>query len=162
MNNYIQKDRYTETIYRDEKKLLSTSETGSYQLDAKIYPKCIQNGYTELELELGKDRLNNTNLSIKKETQNSSFKKSKNYALSEEFYNSLKEHPLFGRYSLTKEIIAWKIQAIEDWSSSKGKIIKDWGATCRNWLSRDIEEGKIKSKEARKEDMMSRFGFKIS
>ncbi len=33
MNNYIQKDRYTETIYKEEKKLLGEDENHSYSLE---------------------------------------------------------------------------------------------------------------------------------
>ena len=33
LNNYIQKDRYKETIYKDEKQLLSTDSNNVYNLD---------------------------------------------------------------------------------------------------------------------------------
>lgn len=33
LNNYIQKDRYKETIYKDEKELLSTDSNNVYNLD---------------------------------------------------------------------------------------------------------------------------------
>ena len=48
-NNYIQKDRYKETIYRDEKKMLSCNKENPnvYELDTE----CIQN------VRIGKDRL---------------------------------------------------------------------------------------------------------
>lgn len=39
INNYIQKDRYKETIYKEEKSLLSTDESNVYNLDTD----CIQN-----------------------------------------------------------------------------------------------------------------------
>lgn len=57
IHNYIQKDRYKETIYYDEKKQLKCNENGSYEL---MDTECIQNGYTgkdRLELELGKVRI---------------------------------------------------------------------------------------------------------
>ena len=39
LNNYIQKDRYKETIHKEEKSLLSTDESNVYNLDTD----CIQN-----------------------------------------------------------------------------------------------------------------------
>lgn len=55
MNNYIQKDRYTETIYKDEKKLLTEDENSSYGLKN---PDVIQNVYNlDTQVSIGKDRL---------------------------------------------------------------------------------------------------------
>jgi hypothetical protein len=48
INNYIQKDRYNETKYLEEKAKLITKENGSYT-------ECIQNGYTG-KVRLGKLR----------------------------------------------------------------------------------------------------------
>lgn len=51
IHNYIQKDRYKETIYLDEKTQLEQEKNG-------MYTRCIQDGYTgKVRLELGKDRL---------------------------------------------------------------------------------------------------------
>lgn len=51
IHNYIQKDRYKETIYLDEKRQLNQEENG-------MYTKCIQDGYTgKVRLELGKDSI---------------------------------------------------------------------------------------------------------
>lgn len=51
IHNYIQKDRYKETIYLDEKDELYQEKNG-------MYTKCIQDGYTGKDrLELGKDSL---------------------------------------------------------------------------------------------------------
>lgn len=44
-NNYIQKDRYKQTIYQKELSSLSV-EDGVYQVASKMYPSCIQNGST--------------------------------------------------------------------------------------------------------------------
>ena len=43
LNNYIQKDRYKETIHKEEKSLLSTDESNVYKLDTD----CIQNVYSD-------------------------------------------------------------------------------------------------------------------
>lgn len=60
IHNYIQKDRYKETIYLDEKKQLNQEKNGTYT-------KCIQDGYT------GKARLEQGEVSlgeVEDETEN--------------------------------------------------------------------------------------------
>lgn len=52
IHNYIQKDRYTETTYQDEKKLLTTKENRAYTL---ADTECIQNGYSlDAQVSIGK------------------------------------------------------------------------------------------------------------
>lgn len=51
IHNYIQKDRYKETKYIDEKSQIATDEKGAYT-------QCIQNGYkVDTQVRLGKDSL---------------------------------------------------------------------------------------------------------
>ncbi len=51
IHNYIQKDRYHETKYKEEKSLLNIDENNAYT-------KCIQDGYRmDTQVRLGKDRL---------------------------------------------------------------------------------------------------------
>lgn len=51
IHNYIQKDRYKETKYIDEKSQIETDEKGAYT-------QCIQNGYkVDTQVRLGQDRL---------------------------------------------------------------------------------------------------------
>lgn len=62
IHNYIQKDRYKETVYKEEKAFLITKDNNAYSLDTE----CIQNGYSletqdrlgksKDRIELGKDR----------------------------------------------------------------------------------------------------------
>lgn len=55
INNYIQKDRYKETVYNEEKELLSVKENGSYTL-------CIQDGYNlDTQLSIGKKSIDKSN-----------------------------------------------------------------------------------------------------
>lgn len=54
IHNYIQKDRFKETVYKEERKLLSVKDNGAYTLDTS----CIQDGYTlETQVRLGKDSI---------------------------------------------------------------------------------------------------------
>ena len=51
IHNYIQKDRYKETIYLDEKRQLNQEENG-------MYTECIQNVYNmDTQVRLGKDSI---------------------------------------------------------------------------------------------------------
>jgi len=59
IHNYIQKDRYKETTYKEKKELLSFDENNAYTTS---YPSCIQDvsildTQDRLEIELGKDRI---------------------------------------------------------------------------------------------------------
>lgn len=57
IHNYIQKDRYKETLYNEEKRLLSQEENGAYRL---MDTSCIQNGDTGKDsIELVKDSIDN-------------------------------------------------------------------------------------------------------
>lgn len=67
MNNYIQKDRYRETVYQNEKSCLFLKKNNAYTLDeSKGEPLCIQNVYkTDTQFSLGKvNKLNYTKLNI--------------------------------------------------------------------------------------------------
>lgn len=62
IHNYIKKDRYKETIYRDEKGMLTTTQNNIYEIDIsdgyQVDTECIQNGYqVDTQDRLGKDRL---------------------------------------------------------------------------------------------------------
>lgn len=55
IHNYIQKDRYKETVYKEEKAVLQVKNNGAYTLDTP----CIQDVYntdTQDRLEIGKER----------------------------------------------------------------------------------------------------------
>ena len=55
IHNYIQKDRYKETVYQEEKAMLQVKENNAYTLTDTA---CIQNGYIlDTQVRLGKDRL---------------------------------------------------------------------------------------------------------
>ena len=77
VHNYIQKDRYHSTIYKEEKALLSEKQTNEYALKRTVDTSRVQNGYKmdtksvqdasslDTEVRLGKDRLGKGRLEIK-------------------------------------------------------------------------------------------------
>lgn len=67
IHNYIQKDRYKETLYSEEKRLLSQEENGAYKL---MDTSCIQNGNTGKDsIELVKNSIDNNIYSPAKAVQ---------------------------------------------------------------------------------------------
>lgn len=58
VNNYIQKDRYNETQYTDEKRLLDVKDNGKYILKKAMDTECIQNVHKEdTQVRLGKESI---------------------------------------------------------------------------------------------------------
>lgn len=56
IHNYIPKDRFHKTVYKEEKALLTVKENGAYKLNTD----CIQDVYkSETEVRLGKDSIGN-------------------------------------------------------------------------------------------------------
>ena len=51
LNNYIQKDRYKETIYKDEKQLLSTDSNNVYNLDTNCIHSIDKNRLDKISIE---------------------------------------------------------------------------------------------------------------
>jgi len=59
IHNYIQSDRYTETVYQEEKAALTLKENKAYSF---LDTECIQDGYSlEPQDSIGKDRLGKDN-----------------------------------------------------------------------------------------------------
>ena len=59
-NNYIQKDRYKETMYKSEKSFLKINGSNVYE---KTDIVCIQSGYkSDTQVSIGKDRLDKVNV----------------------------------------------------------------------------------------------------
>ncbi len=148
VHNYIPKDRYHETDYREEKSMLTESETGVYSLNGKntaclcdlsasVYSTdtvCIQDvSSTEYkpytEVRLGKDKLGKDK--IKKEGEKSpraprftkpTVEEVRTYC--QERNNSVDAERFVDYY----EANGWKV----------GKSsMKDWKAAVRNWERRD-------------------------
>ena len=51
LNNYIQKDRYKETIYKDEKQLLSTDSNNVYNLDTECIHSIDKNRIDKISID---------------------------------------------------------------------------------------------------------------
>ena len=114
INNYIQKDRYKETVYCEEKDLLSVKENGAYTL-------CIQNGYNmDTQVSIGK-------VSIGKDINKGRFTPPTLEEVTEyckERNNKIDPQTFIDFYSS------------KGWMIGKNKM-KDWKAAIRTWERHD-------------------------
>jgi len=140
MHNYIQKDRYKETIYSDEKRTLQLKDGREYVKN----DDCIQNGYTmdtqvsigKVSLELGKDSIVKDSIELNVESDDSSpakptkhkYGEYKNVLLTDEELDKLKNE--FPDYEQ-------KIENLSSYIESKGAKYKSHLATIRNWAKKD-------------------------
>lgn len=118
IHNYIAKDRYHETNYKEEMAMLSLDENKAYTLnDSSLYTDCIQVvDKMETQVRLGKDRLG-------KDSNSSRFtpptpEEIKAYCI--ERQNSVDYERFYDFYSS------------KGWMVGKNKM-KDWKAAVRTW-----------------------------
>lgn len=130
IHNYIQKDRYNETIYKEEKSRLGENESKQYQRLQDMDTKCIQNvSSSDTQVRIGKDRLG-------KDRQEEEDTPAAARDEMESYFGSLTQY-MFEDLEFYKdkfdELDAIVIEAIEisrqrsvkNWNYTK-KIIQDW------------------------------------
>ena len=127
IHNYIQKDRYKETVYLDEKAQISTDRTGAYV--SEPCPTCIQPvSKVDTQVSIGKE-------SIDKDS------KGENKTRRERRFTppTLKEVSAYCR-ELNSKIDPQQFidyYTANGWVQGKGKPIKDWKAAVRTWNRRE-------------------------
>ena len=105
IHNYIQKDRYKETIHLEEKGLLSTLENKEYSLDTQ----CIQSGYSlDTQVRLGKDSRGKGSIVVVEDNNNCHYNQP-NYI--QEYINKI--NPTCHRLELEK-LSSWLDDGIEE------------------------------------------------
>lgn len=126
IHNYIQKDRYKQTVYEEERGLLTLKDNGAYTLDTP----CIQDGYSlETQVSIGKDSIGKVN---------------KERRFTPPSLDEVREYVAEKQYQVDAE-------AFVDFYQSKGwkvgnQSMKDWKAAVRNWQRRDRKPaGKVKT-----------------
>jgi Asp-tRNA(Asn)/Glu-tRNA(Gln) amidotransferase C subunit len=154
IHNYIAKDRYKETKYKEEKSQLMLDENNAYT-------SCIQPVYEcETQVRLGKDRLSKDSIDIlpspPKATKTSRHKYGlyKNVLLSDEELEKLKT-----------EFSDWeeRIERLSEYIESSGKRYKSHLATIRAWARKDTKEEKKTNKQAFRgsQDMSDVYGDEL-
>ena len=144
IHNTIQKDRYKETKYLEEKSTLMLDENKAYtETEADVYPECIQSvSKPETQVRLGKDKLGE--VSVGKVIEEAKPPKPtrhkyglyENVLLTDEDYRKLQEefpHDYTDR-----------IERLSEYMASTGKPYKNHLATIRNWAKKDKPQKQAK------------------
>lgn len=122
LHNYIQRDRYKETNYLDEKQEIFEKENG-------VYTECIQNvSKVDTQVRLGKDRLG------KVREEKKCFGEDQNVLLTSKEYQTL----LADLGDVPTNAL---IEELDQYISSKGKDpYKSHKATIKSWYRRKLEQ----------------------
>ena len=152
IHNTIQKDRYKETKYLEEKSTLMLDDNKAYtEAVSDMYPECIQSvSIPEPQVRLGKDRLGEVRVGedrIGDEDINVPTKPPKavrhkygmyeQVLLTDEDYEKLKaEFP---------HDYSERITRLDEYIASTGKKYKNHLATIRNWARRDSAQKPAKA-----------------
>lgn len=151
IHNTIQKDRYKETKYLEEKSTLTLDGNKAYtEAESEMYPECIQDvSKPETQVRLGEDRL--IQVSVGEVNDNvpdinvghkspkvvrHKYGAYKNVLLSDEDFLKLQEE--FPRDYPDR------IERLSEYMASTGKSYKNHLATIRNWAKRDKPKAQAK------------------
>ena len=126
IHNYIQRDRYKETVYQQEKSTLRTDKSKIYTMDTE----CIQIGSrTDTQVRLGKDSLDKDSIDKPAKPIRHKYGEYSNVLLSDDDMDKLKaEFPADWQQ---------RIQRLSEYIASSGKSYKNHLATIRNWARRE-------------------------
>lgn len=166
MHNYIRKDTYKETPYKDEKALLCLDENNGYKFEnecpSTTCQRTVDEPSTQVRLgkvRLGKDRIESTRAHARETLppENSENDSSKNIKPE----NSKK--PIRHKYGTYKNVLLtdedmnklksefpddWqnRIERLSEYIASSGKAYKNHLATIRAWAKKDKERETLKNR----------------
>ena len=135
IHNYIQKDRYKETVYLQEKSTLALNEN-------KAYTECIQNGYnldTQVSIELGKE-----SIEIEEEQKNE-LKKSTASRFTPPTLEEVQTY-CFERGNNVDAERFIDYYTANGWKVGRNSM-KDWKAAVRTWEKSDDKTPKRQTEE---------------
>ena len=134
INNYIQNDRFTPTVYQEERSMLEIKEN-------KAYTECIHNGYkVDTQVSIGKVSIDKIRLEENKEYGGKPATSHKQNSFIKPTIEEIKAY--------NNEIDAeafWNFYESKGWLIGKNKMVS-WHSAVANWLKRDDER---KPKEVR-------------
>lgn len=148
IHNYIQKDRYKETVYQEERQRLRLKENGAYtELSEPVYSldtECIQDvSKMDTQVSIGKDRL------CKDSIEDTADKPPKQSRFRPPSYDEVEEYCRERQNGVD-------VQRFIDYYSSNGwKVgknpMKDWKAAIRTWERNGYQNLVPKSEQQRYE-----------
>lgn len=138
INNYLRRDRYTETQYTEEKAMLNIKDNRAYTLDkSKGRPlgiPLVDQMETQIRLDKNRlDKFNNDTASAKQKPTRHKYGQWKHVLLSDEELNKLTDRLGTQR---TNEMI----ERLDNYMESTGKRYKNFYQTILNWVKRDGEK----------------------
>lgn len=140
IHNLIQKDRYKETTYLEEKAMLKLDDKNAYtEAFPEPYPECIQPvSKADTQVRLGKGSLGKSSVGEDKEeaappkppkTVRHKYGLYENVLLTDEEFEKLKEE-------FPSDYME-RIERLSEYMASTGKKYKNFLATIRNWAKKD-------------------------
>lgn len=136
IHNYIQKDRYTETKYIDEKNQLIINEKNAYSLkQIRLLDDENDNVYildTQVRLGKDRDRLGKNRLELERDKNKATRFITPTIDEIKTFLNEQEYETDIDRYANR----FYNFYESKGWKVGKEKM-KDWKAAIRGWLSRD-------------------------
>lgn len=126
VHNYIQKDRYTETKYKEEKTMLQLDENKEYTMKSDT---CIQNVYkmdTQVRDRLDKGSIELDNIKVSAKASKHKYGEYKNVLLKDEELQKLKE-----QYSNWEELITY----LDEYIEMKGYKAKSHYLCIKKWVA---------------------------
>lgn len=148
IHNLIQKDRYRETKYLEEKALLTLDGNKAYtEAVSDVYPECIHDvSRLEPQVRLGEVRLGESRVgevieeAAPPKSTRHKYGRYKNVLLTDEDYAKLQqEFP----HDYTD-----RIERLSEYMASTGKSYKNHLATIRNWAKRDKSQQQSRKKSS--------------
>jgi hypothetical protein len=135
IHNYIQKDRYKPTVYKEEMAKLEIKDNNSYSLETK----CIQNGYSlDTQVRLGKDSIGKDSIdtdSVPEKNPKSKYGEYQRVLLTDKEYEKLGKD-----FSNREELITY----LDEYIERTGYKTKSHYLCIRGWVKRAIEEDKAR------------------
>ena len=135
VHNYIQKDRYHETKYKDEKSLLKLDENKAYTM---MDTTCIQDvskvdTQVRLEIELGKDSIDNNITTSEEKSSTVDTAKASKHKYGEYKHVLLKDEEL---QKLQQDYSNWKqlITYLDEYIEMKGYKAKSHYLAIKKWV----------------------------
>lgn len=135
VHNYIQKDRYHETKYKDEKSLLKLDENKAYTM---MDTKCIQDvskvdTQVRLEIELGKDSIDNNIATSEEKSSTVDTAKASKHKYGEYKHVLLKDEEL---QKLQQDYSNWEqlITYLDEYIEMKGYKAKSHYLAIKKWV----------------------------
>lgn len=131
IHNYIQKDRYKETIYQGEKSSLSQDSTGAYEF---LDTQCIHDvSVLDSQVRLGKSSLGKSSLGEGSLGED----KEKRKRFTPPSVDEVREYCNEINATISPDAFV-DYYAAQGWIYGKsGKQMKDWKAAVRNWQRRE-------------------------